>query len=70
MQIRELTDEELKKKLLFLFSRLMERLHLITKPQSTIPWWIYVIGGVLLVIIGLLVFLFIRETEEDEDDIR
>ncbi|GKU82469.1 flagellar basal-body MS-ring/collar protein FliF [Niallia sp. NCCP-28] len=27
---------------------------------SMIPWWVYVVGGVLLAIIALLIFLFIR----------
>lgn len=35
--------------------------------KSVIPWWIYVIGGVLLAVIGLLIFLFIRARKKHEE---
>ncbi|HWJ80373.1 MAG TPA: flagellar basal-body MS-ring/collar protein FliF [Niallia sp.] len=43
-----------------------------TAASSSIPWWVYAIGGVLLAIIILLIFLFVRarnkkvEVEEEE----
>ena len=36
-------------------------------PKSAIPWWIYVIGGVLILIIGILVFMFIRNRRKAEE---
>lgn len=36
-------------------------------PKSAIPWWIYAIGGVVILIIGIVVFMFIRNRRKAEE---
>lgn len=38
------------------------------KPASSLPWWAYVAGGLLLAIIGVLVFLIFRRRRVEEDE--
>ena len=33
---------------------------------QSIPWWVYAIGGVLVLIIGGLVYMFFRKKKEEE----
>ncbi|MCM3214750.1 flagellar basal-body MS-ring/collar protein FliF [Niallia taxi] len=41
--------------------------------STSIPWWVYAVGGVLLAVIGLLIFLFVRgrkkKAAEPEEEI-
>ncbi|MCZ0755313.1 flagellar basal-body MS-ring/collar protein FliF [Anoxybacillus sp. J5B_2022] len=42
-----------------------------TQPQSTIPTWAYIAGGaLLLVLIGLVVFLFMRKRKKENEEIK
>ncbi len=54
-------------KLPFQYNLLMVKQYDFATPKSAIPWWIYVIGGVLLLIIGILVFMFIRNRRKAEE---
>ena len=37
-------------------------------PESVIPWWVWVIGGILLVAIGLLVFFILRSRKRKQQE--
>lgn len=37
------------------------------EPKTTIPWWLYAIGGVLVLIIGILIFVAIRNRRSVEE---
>lgn len=37
------------------------------EPGVTIPWWLYAIGGVLVLIIGVLIFAFVRNRRQVEE---
>ena len=39
------------------------------EPGMTIPWWLYAIGGVLVLIIGVLIFAAIRNRRKLEDTV-
>jgi len=57
----EISDEDLQNKIAVSVQKFNGKTEADTQnASSTIPWWIYVVGGVLLAIIALLIFLFIR----------
>jgi flagellar M-ring protein FliF len=68
-----LTMEELDDKIAVSVQPFNGKVADISTPQSAIPWWVYVIGGVLLLIIGILLFMFFRNrqkaTELEEEQI-
>lgn len=64
----ELTDEALEDKIVVSVQPLVGKPDFDTEPTSTIPWWVYVLGGVLLLVIGLLIFLFIRARKKREEE--
>ncbi|CAM3078106.1 flagellar basal-body MS-ring/collar protein FliF [Filibacter tadaridae] len=63
----ELTDEALSNKIVVSTQRFNTKQTDFTATEPVIPWWIYVIGGALLLIIGVLSFLFIRNRREAEE---
>lgn len=56
----ELTDVELNEKIAVSVQPFNGKNIDLGITTSIIPWWVYVVGGVLLLIIGVLVFMFIR----------
>lgn len=57
----EISDEDLQNKIAVSVQKFNGKTEANTQNAgSTIPWWIYAVGGVLLAIIALLIFLFIR----------
>ena len=69
--LEQLTDEELNDKIVVSVQPFNGKVDRFAYTKSVIPWWVYVIGGVLYLVIGVLVFMFIqkstksRRTEEE-----
>ncbi|MBM7647134.1 flagellar M-ring protein FliF [Bacillus ectoiniformans] len=69
----DLSDQAIEEKVAVSVQPFKGKVEFDNKPESILPWWAYVIGGILLVVIGLLIFLMIRarrakvEEEEEED---
>jgi flagellar M-ring protein FliF len=64
----ELTDEEIDQKIAVSIQPFDGKVSFdnqITK--TSIPWWIYVIGGILVTIIGVFIFLFIRARRQQDN---
>lgn len=62
----ELTDQALEEKITVSVQPLNGRVTFDQEPEAVIPWWVYVIGGILLVAIGVLIFFMIRRRREAE----
>lgn len=56
----ELTDEDLNNKIAYSEQLFNGKTVEFTTPQSVIPLWVYIVGAVLLLIIGILIFMFFR----------
>ncbi|MDF1506591.1 flagellar basal-body MS-ring/collar protein FliF [Robertmurraya sp. DFI.2.37] len=64
----ELTDEDIQDKVVVSVQPFNGKQQFNTEPQSAIPWWVYVLGGVLLLIIIVLIFLFVRARKKREEE--
>lgn len=64
----ELTDDAIQDKIVVSVQPFNGKAQFASKIQSAIPWWVYVLGGVLLLVIGLLIFLFIRARKKREQE--
>ncbi|WP_342578302.1 flagellar basal-body MS-ring/collar protein FliF [Psychrobacillus sp. FSL K6-2843] len=64
----ELTEEQIEEKVVVSVQELKGKNELADVPSSTIPWWIYVIVGVLLVAIILLVVSLLRSRRIEEEE--
>ena len=66
----ELTDEAIQDKIVVSVQPFNGKVEFSNETSTSIPWWIYAIGGVLLLIIALLIFLFVkarkRQKQEEE----
>ncbi|HJF31075.1 MAG TPA: flagellar M-ring protein FliF [Sporosarcina psychrophila] len=63
----ELTQAELGDKIVVSVQPFNGKMVDVSEPKSAIPWWIYVIGGVLLLVIGILIFMFFRSRRNAEE---
>lgn len=66
----ELTDETIEDKIVVSVQQFNGKMDLAEEQEIGLPWWVYVIGGVLLAVIGLLIFLILRtrkRRQEEED---
>lgn len=61
----ELTEAELNERIAVSIQSFNGKNTNIETTKQIIPWWIYVVGGVLLLVIGVLVFMFIRSRRAD-----
>lgn len=64
----ELSNADVQKKVTVSVQKLNGKADMAAAKDSTIPWWIWVIGGVLVVAIGLLVFFIIRSRRQTEEE--
>ncbi|WP_394583653.1 flagellar M-ring protein FliF [Cytobacillus firmus] len=66
----ELTDEAIQDKIVVSVQPFNGKVEFPDETSTSIPWWIYAIGGVLLLIIALLIFLFAkaRKKQKQEDE--
>ncbi|MFE8695187.1 flagellar basal-body MS-ring/collar protein FliF [Cytobacillus sp. FJAT-53684] len=67
----ELTEEDINEKVVVSVQPFNGKVEFPTESKPVMPMWAYIVGGILLVIIGLLIFLYIRakrkRVEEEED---
>ncbi|MCJ8006261.1 flagellar basal-body MS-ring/collar protein FliF [Lederbergia wuyishanensis] len=67
----DLSDDSIQNKIVVSVQPFNGKVDIQDIPTQKLPWWIYVIGGVLLIIIGILLFLMLRarrnSDEEDEE---
>ena len=62
-----LTDEDLNEKIIVTVQPFNGKAADFAEPGPAIPWWVYAIGAALLLIIGVLIFLFIRNRRRVEE---
>ncbi|KZO01661.1 flagellar basal-body MS-ring/collar protein FliF [Pseudobacillus badius] len=65
---QELTDQDLEEKISVSVQPFKGKATFAEEKQPFVPWWVYVIGAVLLVIIGVLVFLILRAKRQEEEE--
>ncbi|KAB2335417.1 flagellar basal-body MS-ring/collar protein FliF [Bacillus mesophilum] len=69
----EITDEALQDKILVSVQPFNGKVEFSEEAAAGLPWWVYAIGGLLILIIAVLIFLFIRarkkanEIDEEEE---
>lgn len=64
-----LTDEQLEEKIAISVQPFNGKVTFDEQPKSSIPWWVYVIGGVLLLAIIVLLIFIIKSRENKEIEI-
>jgi flagellar M-ring protein FliF len=64
----ELTDEDIADKVVVSVQQFQGKTEFPEERAAAIPWWVYAIGGVLVAIILLLVFLFIRARRKSQEE--
>lgn len=64
----ELTDEEINNKILVSVQQFYGKDTSLTDSDSVIPWWVWVVVGILLVAIGLLVFFMLRSRKRKQQE--
>jgi len=69
----DLTDEDLQNKIAVSVQQFNGKATTTETASAGIPWWVYAVGGVLVAVIGLLIFLVIRarkkKAAEPEEEI-
>ena len=63
----ELTDADINQKIAVSVQPFNGKVTFDNQTTTKIPWWIYLIVGVLILIIGVLVFVFIRQRRKRDD---
>ena len=58
--VGELTDEEIANKIVVSVQKFQGNSSMDNEPTAIIPWWVWVIGGILVAAIALLVFFILR----------
>ncbi|UQD51705.1 flagellar M-ring protein FliF [Bacillus methanolicus] len=64
----KLTDQMINDKVVVSVQPFNGKIKFSDQKSSVLPWWAYVIGGILLAIIALLIFLIIRSKKKQELD--
>lgn len=64
----DLTEEEISDKVVVSVQPFNGKTTTETEPASVIPWWAWVVGGILLAAIGLLVFFIIRSRKRKREE--
>ncbi|MFD2443519.1 flagellar basal-body MS-ring/collar protein FliF [Bacillus sp. CGMCC 1.16607] len=65
----ELTDEVLKDKIAVSVQKFNGKVEFNEQTKTSLPWWIYLAGGILLTIIGVLIFLYIRAKRKRQEEL-
>lgn len=66
--VNELTEEQINERIVVLAQPFYGKETLDADGQPFIPWWVWVIGGVLLVAIALLVFYVLRSRKQKQEE--
>lgn len=64
----DLTEEEISDKVVVSVQPFYGKAVTETEPESVIPWWAWVVGGILLAAIGLLVFFILRSRKRKREE--
>lgn len=64
----ELTQEQIDEKIVVSVQPFNGKVALPETTTSTIPWWIWVAGGILLAVIGLLIFFILRSRKRSREE--
>ncbi|MDZ5473485.1 flagellar basal-body MS-ring/collar protein FliF [Bacillus sp. 31A1R] len=64
----QLTEESIQEKIVVSVQPFNGKVEFNQEPKSVLPWWAYVVGGVLLAIIALLIYLFLRARKKQEKE--
>ncbi|MCM3704200.1 MULTISPECIES: flagellar basal-body MS-ring/collar protein FliF [Cytobacillus] len=64
----ELTDEVIQDKIVVSVQPFNGKVVFPEETDTSLPWWIYAIGGVLLLIIALLIFLFAKARQKQKQE--
>ncbi|MBM7586829.1 flagellar M-ring protein FliF [Bacillus pakistanensis] len=62
----ELTEEAIEDKIVVSVQPFAEKFEADSKEQPFLPWWAYAIGGLLLAVIALLIFIMIRSRKKED----
>src|SRR6476620_609598 len=65
----QLTDQDINQKIAVSVQPFKGKVSFDNQITTKIPWWIYLIVGVLVAIIGVLVFVFIRARRNQDDSL-
>ena len=63
----DLSEEEITEKVVVSVQPFYGKTDVETEPEAAIPWWVWVVGGILLVAIGLLVFFILRSRKRQRE---
>jgi flagellar M-ring protein FliF len=63
----ELTDEAINQKISVSVQPFAGKITFAEPTTAALPWWIYIVGGLLLAIIAILAFLFIRAKRKQDE---
>ncbi|MFS0574230.1 flagellar basal-body MS-ring/collar protein FliF [Sporosarcina sp. 179-K 3D1 HS] len=63
----DLTEEELNEKIVVSVQQFNGKPADFSEPPTNIPWWVYAIGGALLLVIGILVFAYFRKRRRERE---
>ncbi|GGG21743.1 flagellar M-ring protein [Lysinibacillus alkalisoli] len=66
--IGEFTDEDIENKVSLSVQEMLGKADMTANEKPTIPWWAWVVGGILLAVIGLLIFFIIRSRKKAQED--
>jgi flagellar M-ring protein FliF len=66
---KALTDQDIKNKIVVSVQPFKGKTNFTQTAQTVFPWWIYVVGGILVAIIALLLILFLRKNRKVVEDI-
>ncbi|PLR97278.1 flagellar basal-body MS-ring/collar protein FliF [Bacillus sp. T33-2] len=64
----ELTEQAVQDKIAVSVQPFNGKINFDGEQETGLPWWIYAVGGVLLAIIAVLVFMFIRSRRNKEEE--
>lgn len=64
----ELTDQQIEEKVAVSVQPFNGKVDFDTDSEPSIPWWVYVLGAILLLIIGVLVFFILRARRQEGEE--
>lgn len=64
----ELTDEAIQDKIVVSVQPFKGKVAFVEETKQVIPWWVYAVGGVLVLIIALLIYLFFRARKKRDSE--